>query len=546
MRRLNGIGFIFSCLVTLALAIFLVGCGGSSAGNTTNLGNGTSTGNGGNGTNSSSTTQDFGALTTRIIGAAQTPVFSQGVAGYLNSGGSVLGVAGATFTDISQSYAARNLGNTKIAFASSRDNNYFTEIYVMNTDGSGQTRLTNNASSDNYPVFSPDGTKIAFNSTRDGNNEIYVINADGSNQTRLTNNSATDARPSWSPDGTKIVFNSNRDGKFQIYTMNADGTNQTRLTNNTVDDLEPSFSPDGTKIAFVSNRDGNFEIYVMNADGTSQTRRTYNVASDFDPSWSPDGNKIVFYSSRDGNPEIYVMDVNGTETRLTNNAEDDVRPFFSPDGTKIVFEAHRDGNAEIYQMNTDGTGQIDLTNYPIEGDFHPSWSNYRRPQYIGANGILGTSCAGFLQGTQRQLNSSILIFDTVGSTLTGRGAARITANTNVDTSGPSLAFTITTSVGLGSIKFVNILESLTPITPTIPAGSTNALVLFDASNGYVTNVVPFTANRSVSPPQVDGNLVTYSGHFTAVFDATGKNLAPNGATSVTLDEKEGKLVRFDK
>ena len=82
----------------------------------------------------------------------------------------------------------------------------------MNADGSGPTRLTNNAAADVEPAWSPDGSRIAFASTRDGNFEIYVMNADGSNQTRLTNNAAADDQPAWSPDGTRIAFKSNRDG----------------------------------------------------------------------------------------------------------------------------------------------------------------------------------------------------------------------------------------------------------------------------------------------------------------------------------------------
>ena len=78
--------------------------------------------------------------------------------------------------------------------------------------------------------------KIAFISNRDGNDEIYVMNADGSNQTRLTNNPAM-IRPSFSPDGSKIAFVSNRDGNYEIYVMNADGSNQTRLTNNPATDV---------------------------------------------------------------------------------------------------------------------------------------------------------------------------------------------------------------------------------------------------------------------------------------------------------------------
>lgn len=88
----------------------------------------------------------------------------------------------------------------KIAFMSDRDgNDQIYEIYIMNVDGSGQVRLTNNPAIDVFPSFSPDGSKIAFASYRDGNAEIYIMNVDGSEQVRLTNNPAVDTSPSFSP-----------------------------------------------------------------------------------------------------------------------------------------------------------------------------------------------------------------------------------------------------------------------------------------------------------------------------------------------------------
>ena len=95
----------------------------------------------------------------------------------------------------------------------------------------------------NYlPVFSPDGTRIAFMSTRDGNAEIYVMNVDGSNLRRLTNHPADDVTPTWSPSGGQIAFTSDRSGRPQIYIMNADGTGVARITNETEAD-RPTWSP---------------------------------------------------------------------------------------------------------------------------------------------------------------------------------------------------------------------------------------------------------------------------------------------------------------
>jgi Tol biopolymer transport system component len=92
--------------------------------------------------------------------------------------------------------------------------------------------------------------------------------------------------PAWSPDGSKIAFDSSRDDPYgEIYVMNVDGSNPTRLTSNSGYDINAAWSPDSSEIAFQTDRDGNFEIYVMNADGSKQANLTRNPASDGDPAW---------------------------------------------------------------------------------------------------------------------------------------------------------------------------------------------------------------------------------------------------------------------
>src|SRR5581483_9196050 len=181
---------------------------------------------------------------------------------------------------------------SKIAFGSYRDGNG--EVYVMNADGSGQTNVTNNPGVDDRPAWSGDSNKIVFESDRDDPNplgcsfcnfEIYVMNANGSGQTRLTTNPARDDFPDWSPDGSKIVFTSDRDGNAEIYVMFADGSGQINITNNPAFDAQAAWSPDSHKIAFGSTRDGNYEIYVT--DGSSTTRLTTNLAFDGAPAWQP-------------------------------------------------------------------------------------------------------------------------------------------------------------------------------------------------------------------------------------------------------------------
>jgi Tol biopolymer transport system component len=127
--------------------------------------------------------------------------------------------------------------------------------------------------------------KIAFASNRDGNYDIFVMNSDGSKQTSLTNDPASDVDPAFSPNAKKIAFDSFRDGNWEIYVMNADGSNERRLTNNRAVDEYPAFSPNGKKIAFDSNRNGNYEIFVMNSDGSKQTNLTKRAGDDYNADW---------------------------------------------------------------------------------------------------------------------------------------------------------------------------------------------------------------------------------------------------------------------
>ena len=267
----------------------------------------------------------------------------------------------------------------KIVFVSDRDAN--AEIYVMNTDGSEQTRLTNSEFRDISPSWSPDGTRIVYSSGKDVH-EIYTINADGSDLVQLTDGLAWNDTPSWSPDGLRIVFEStDTDYTSGIYVMKTDSSGITQLPH-TDASSHPSWSPDGHQIVFIQPSDPVWfddfnNIYVMNTDSSGRMQITDGGPGPYSqPSWSPQGKQIAFtfYNYEDGDDEIFVMNADGSNlTQLTYNSASDQNPSWSPDSRRIVFESDRDGDYEIFVMNADGSNQKQIT-YNEADDTDPHWS----------------------------------------------------------------------------------------------------------------------------------------------------------------------------
>ena len=188
----------------------------------------------------------------------------------------------------------------KIVFQSGRNGNL--EIYSMNSDGTGQTRLTHHEASDSQAAWSPDGRQIVFCSRRDGDLEIYVMDANGGNQRNLTQHPALDSSPDWSPDGLQIAFTSERTNGLSIFVMDADGGNVRQLTEGPFD-VVPKWSPDGKRIAFeaVLGLGHGRQIYVMNADGTNRWQVSEPIphADMFMMGWSPDGKQILYTAAVD-------------------------------------------------------------------------------------------------------------------------------------------------------------------------------------------------------------------------------------------------------
>jgi Tol biopolymer transport system component len=354
---------------------------------------------------------------------------------------------------------------SRIVFSSARDGQR--EIYSMDADGAHQTRLTfrasaSDASANGDPAWSPDGGKIVFVRTPNAPGTtagVYVMNADGSGQQRLTDDQTVNDQPAWSPDGSKIAFRSSRaagGAASSVYVMSPDGSGQTQLTpadfsaaenpswksdgsqlvfngvtpwfgnavyvihadrsfpggvarTNGGDVSHPAWSPDGEAVVYTRREGENSELLVVNLKGDVPQKLASTPQFDGSPDWQrfvPGAGKISFITRRDGNDEVYTMrgSDGGDQRRLTTDAPHETAHAWSPDGTRLAFVRERDDN--LYIINADGTN---LTR-PTNNDFQHiaitslSWSpDGSKIAYVAGSDLVHYLYSINVDGTNKRL-----------------------------------------------------------------------------------------------------------------------------------------------
>ncbi len=212
-----------------------------------------------------------------------------------------------------------------IAFYSDRDGNR--QIYLMRQDGSGQRRVTSTSTCDWYPDWTPDGQQVVFQrapaSDCIADSDIVLRDLrSGAETTFEPDNGFSDDTPMVSPDGSKIAFASDRSGTFDIWVMNIDGSGLTRLTSDPLVDWGPKWSTDGSQILFtrfdVSPGCCHGDIYVMNSDGSGVTLLNGGDGPWQHPTWSPNGKMIALTLCCDWSYDIGIMSLDGTKTRYVS------------------------------------------------------------------------------------------------------------------------------------------------------------------------------------------------------------------------------------
>jgi TolB protein len=281
-----------------------------------------------------------------------------------------------------------------------QDSGGFWQVWVAHADLTHPRQLTHGTANSGWPVWSPNGRKIAFDSDRGDRdpsdpvaiNDVFTMDADGTAVRNLTGSRGFSGDAAWSPDGSSIAFDSDGGGypgRQGIYVMKADGTSVRRVTRppaSATNDLAPRFAPDGHRLVFTRfNGDtdfGNSALLTVEPDGTGLRQITPFGVGAGDADWSPDGSRIVFeaYPTPGSTGQIRVVRADGTHSRtLTDGFSAD--PVWSPDGATLLFLAGEPRNGGfvlgLATMKPDGSGRHFLSRTPMV-EHQPDWQSTRR------------------------------------------------------------------------------------------------------------------------------------------------------------------------
>ncbi len=263
-------------------------------------------------------------------------------------------------------YASYNKAGTKIVFESNRDGRW--QIYIMNTNGSGLKRLIRSEHNDRRPSWHPFKNMIVFESDRKEYSELYTYNLDTRQLRRLPIKiKGNKLFAQFAPNGQELVFNHKvGDNNFNIYYCSINGKRLRKVRDNAYANLRPSFSPRGDAFAFYSKKDSKGEhddIYVYNIILKKEVLLTSITDHNTTPSWSNGGFHIAYAGVEEGESEIYIMSKLGkSPVRVTFNNEKDHLPTWSPQDFNLLITGTRNGNEHICRV---------LLKEPVDGSLRP-------------------------------------------------------------------------------------------------------------------------------------------------------------------------------
>jgi TolB protein len=251
------------------------------------------------------------------------------------------------------------------------------EIYLIDSDGEGTTRVTQDGSIALSPAWAPDGRRLAYSSFKGAGLHLFERDLSTGSDRTLSARDGINITPAYAPDGRTVSFGATVGGNTEIALTAAGGGMRTLTESRRYENLSPSFSPDGSRIAFVSDRLGEPAVYVMGIDGGEPRvvsgyqygRRGYSTS----PDWSPTGPWIAYSTRVNGTAQIALVGADGRGARLLTDRGRNEDPSWAPDGRHLVFASpDRDGHGGLFVLDT-VTGKV-RTLVAGRGFGLPAWS----------------------------------------------------------------------------------------------------------------------------------------------------------------------------
>lgn len=227
-------------------------------------------------------------------------------------------------------------------------------LQIADADGQGAATALTSLEPIISPVWSPDGSKLAYVSFEKKKPVIYVHSLASGQRTIVANFKGSNSAPAWAPDGRRLAVVLSKDGNSQLYAVNADGSGVQRLTQSAGIDTEPRYSPDGGSIYFTSDRGGSPQIYRIGANGGDAQRVTFEGNYNVSPRPSPDGKSLAFIARREGRFQLAVMDLASRQVQVLTDSHKDESPSFAPNSRMILIATEVGGRGVLSAVSSDG------------------------------------------------------------------------------------------------------------------------------------------------------------------------------------------------
>ncbi len=241
---------------------------------------------------------------------------------------------------------------TKIAYVLKRGKVY--ELQIADADGTGGFFILRSNEPIVSPVWSPEGSRLAYVSFEQKKPVVYVHSLLNGRRSVAANFKGSNSAPAWAPDGNTLAVSLSRAGGSQLYLVNPDGSNVRRLTQTSAIDTEPRFSPDGQFIYFTSDRGGSPQVYRMPVAGGAAQRITFEGSYNVSPRISPDGKRLAFIHRNSDRFQTALFDLETRQLQILTDSARDESPSFAPNGRMILFATVIGGRGVLSAVSADG------------------------------------------------------------------------------------------------------------------------------------------------------------------------------------------------